>query len=87
MSVLSYSVSELYTVCFFFVSLLCKEFSKKKFRIVLNRIDRLGNWINQFCKGRPISVLLKPVTFMSLAHSLQISVGLCLGSEMGFSSG
>ena len=28
-SVLSHSVSELYTICIFFVSLLCKECSKK----------------------------------------------------------
>ena len=59
MSVLSHSVSELYTVYIFWFPYSVRNVYKN-FRIVLNRIDQLGNWI---------------------------SVGLCLGSEMGFSSG
>ena len=40
-----------------------------------------------FFRDSMILFKLKPITFLSQAHSLHIIVGLCLGSEMGISSG
>ena len=57
-SVLSHSMSELYTVCIFWFPYSVRNVLKI-FIIFLNRIDLLGNWISQFfgfCKGRPISI-------------------------------